>query len=285
MDILGSLPVIVVGDGFDPRDPPAYVDAVIEPAVAGFDDLLAVIDSVPLAATSLALLLRGHDARSLGEGLVAESMAYSMLQAGPEFKAWRSGRDRREWPAESEPTVLVDRRDDHLELTLNRPHVHNALNVRMRDELIEGLTVAAADPTVRSVALRGAGPCYSSGGDLDEFGSFADPASAHLIRLDRSIGRLIASLGERIVVYMHGPCAGSGIELPAFAASAVAAPGTTFTLPELSLGLLPGAGGTASISRRIGRHRTALLALSTAHIDATTALAWGLIDRLADQAG
>jgi enoyl-CoA hydratase/carnithine racemase len=75
-------------------------------------------------------------------------------------------------------------------------------------------------------------------------------------------------------------CAGSGIELPAFAGTVVAAPDTTFALPEVSLGLVPGAGGTVSLPHRIGRHRTALLALSGATIDAPTALAWGLVDRL-----
>jgi enoyl-CoA hydratase/carnithine racemase len=70
--------------------------------------------------------------------------------------------------------------------------------------------------------------------------------------------------------------------LAAFAGRVVARSDFTASLPELSLGLIPGAGGTVSIRRRIGRHRTALLALSGARLDATTALAWGLVDELSD---
>jgi enoyl-CoA hydratase/carnithine racemase len=178
----------------------------------------------------------------------------------------------------------VQRREDHLELVLNRPHVRNALNRAMRDGLLEGLALAAADPTIVEVALRGEGPSFCSGGDLDEFGSFTDPASAHLVRLAASIGRSIDALGPRIVAHVHGPCAGSGVELPAFAGRVVARPDFSAALPEVGLGLIPGAGGTASITRRVGRHRMALLALSGARINAVTALAWGLVDAVTDGA-
>jgi enoyl-CoA hydratase/carnithine racemase len=68
--------------------------------------------------------------------------------------------------------------------------------------------------------------------------------------------------------------------LPAFAARVVAAPGTTFALPELGLGLIPGAGGTVSMTNRIGRERMLQLGLSRQPIDAETALAWGLVDEI-----
>lgn len=74
---------------------------------------------------------------------------------------------------------------------------------------------------------------------------------------------------------------GAGIELAAFADRIVADPATRISLPELTLGLLPGAGGTVSLPRRIGRQRTAYLALTGSVIDASTALAWGLVDEIA----
>jgi enoyl-CoA hydratase/carnithine racemase len=149
----------------------------------------------------------------------------------------------------------------------------------MRDALVEGLQVAAADPAV-SVVLRGRGPDFCSGGDLDEFGTLPDPATAHLIRSTRNAGRLLAALSTRVRVELHGACVGAGMELPAFAARVAARPDAYFVLPEVSLGLVPGAGGTASIPRRIGRQRTAWLALTGARIDAHTALSWGLVDEL-----
>jgi enoyl-CoA hydratase/carnithine racemase len=79
-------------------------------------------------------------------------------------------------------------------------------------------------------------------------------------------------------VVVHGPCFGAGVELPAFAGHVIARPGTTFTLPEMAMGLLPGAGGTVSLPRRIGPARAAWLALSGATLDLATALEWGLVD-------
>ena len=88
-------------------------------------------------------------------------------------------------------------------------------------------------------------------------------------------------LADRVTVELHGACFGSGIELPAFAGRVVAAPDTAIALPEIALGLIPGAGGTVSLPRRIGRRRTLLLALTGRTIDARTALEWGLVDELA----
>jgi enoyl-CoA hydratase/carnithine racemase len=74
---------------------------------------------------------------------------------------------------------------------------------------------------------------------------------------------------------------GAGIELPAFARRVVAAPDTLIRLPEIAMGLIPGAGGTASIPPRIGRHRTAYLALTGTTLTAEQALGWGLVDAIA----
>ena len=104
------------------------------------------------------------------------------------------------------------------------------------------------------------------------------------MRTTRNAGIHLAGLADRVVAHVHGPCVGAGVELPAFAGRVVARSDTTFLLPEVAMGLVPGAGGTASIPRRVGRHRTAYLALSGRPIDATTALEWGLVDALDDDA-
>ncbi|HEX6656442.1 MAG TPA: enoyl-CoA hydratase/isomerase family protein, partial [Ilumatobacter sp.] len=91
---------------------------------------------------------------------------------------------------------------------------------------------------------------------------------------------VLAGLADRVVVHLHGACFGSGIELPAFVTRVIAAPDVRVALPELALGLIPGAGGTVSLPRRIGRHRTAQLALTGETIDAATALDWGLVDQI-----
>ncbi len=76
----------------------------------------------------------------------------------------------------------------------------------------------------------------------------------------------------------HGACIGAGVEVAAAAAHLTARPGAFFRLPEVSMGLIPGAGGTASVPRRIGRQRACYMAISGVDIDLDTALAWGLVD-------
>ena len=116
---------------------------------------------------------------------------------------------------------------------------------------------------------------------LGEFGDLPDPATAHGVRSTRNPGRLLARIAERTEAQVHGACIGAGVELPAFARRVVARPGTFFQLPELSMGLVPGAGGTASLPRRIGRQRTAWMALSGERVSLETARQWGLVDDLA----
>ncbi len=281
---LQALPVVVVG--LAPAAPPTGPAAALTDVVAAPDDpalarIEATMTTNPRAATALALLLRGGAGRSVAAGLAAESAVYSMLQAGPEFEAWRAGRPPRDARRDIGATVRVARDGDCLHVTLTRPDVRNALDTRMRDELYEAFTIAASDPSVR-VLLDGDGPSFCAGGDLDEFGSRSDPASAHVIRLRRSVGRLIAGVADRVEAVVHGACMGSGVELPAFAGRVVARPDARFGLPEVGLGLIPGAGGTVSVTARVGRHRTAYLALTGNSIDAHTARAWGLVDAIAD---
>jgi enoyl-CoA hydratase/carnithine racemase len=277
-----SLPCVTVGrhEGSPPSVGAAF-DVLLGPDEAGLlGPLVDAVEAHPLAATALAVLLRGTEQRSIDDGLAAESAVYSLLQAGPEFAAWRAGRPARPLSPERGPLVVVEGDDGTLRVTLNRPRRHNAFSSRLRDELADALVLAVADPAVEHVVLDGAGPSFCSGGDLDEFGSFPDPATAHVVRMTRSPARLMASLASRTEVRLHGACMGAGIELPAFAGRVVADPNAVIALPELSLGLIPGAGGTTSLPRRIGRQRTALLALSGMHLDARTALTWGLVDRV-----
>lgn len=243
------------------------------------DQVREQVTTHPIAAAALASLLRGATDRTIDGGLLAESAVYSSLQAGPEFAAWLGARERRRREPQGD-AVAVTRAGATVVVTLQRPDVRNALSTRMRDQLVDAFALVAADPSIERVELRGAGPSFCSGGDLDEFGTMPDPASAHLLRLQRSAGRAIAVVAERVTAYLHGDCVGSGIELPAFAGTVVARRDARMSLPEVSLGLIPGAGGTVSLPRRIGRHRTAALALSGAAIDADTALAWGLVDAL-----
>jgi hypothetical protein len=280
MDSLATLAAVVVAvlPATDRR--PEWADLVVGPESRDLETVLLTIRESPMAAVTLAVLLRAGSGRSVAEGIVTESVAYGLLQGGPEFARWRAGRPVRVRPEEYSAAVVVSRNGGHLSITLDRPHVLNAFNAGMRDELIAALRVADVDPTVTTVSLRGSGGSFCSGGDLDEFGSRPDPASAHLVRLQRNAAREMAAVADKTTAYVHGPTVGSGIELAAFAHRVVADPTTVVSLPEVRLGLIPGAGGTVSLPRRIGRHATLLLALGRPTIDAGTALEWGLVDEI-----
>jgi enoyl-CoA hydratase/carnithine racemase len=253
-------------------------DLVLHPSDPAIETVAATVHRNPEAARTLAQVLRVHEARSVAEGLEAESRAYSDLQAGPELQRWLASYERKVPVPEGDP-VRLERSAGHLRIALQRPHKRNALNAAMQQALCDAFPVAA-DPGIDRVDLVGDGPSFCSGGDLDEFGTFESPEAAHHLRLERSVGRAIDLVRDKVVAHVHGACAGSGIELPAFARTVVADEAATVALPEVRLGLIPGAGGTVSLPRRIGRHRTALLGLGGQPIDAATALAWGLVDRV-----
>ena len=284
-------PIVVIEGSFDedpatlagvPRVVVARAGEAADVIATDDEELAAIVAAVrahPVAAVALAVLLRGSGSRSIVEGLVAESTTYGLLQGGADHRAWLAAKTARRSRGDEGPRVRVERDDDVLRITLSRPEARNAYDAQMRDELVDALAIAVADPEVR-VELRGEGPSFCSGGDLDEFGTATDPAVAHRIRLRRSAGRAIAAVADRVTAYVHGACVGAGVELPAFAGRVVAASDATFWLPELGMGLVPGAGGTVSLSRRIGRQRTALLALTGRRVDAGVALEWGLVDEV-----
>jgi enoyl-CoA hydratase len=247
--------------------------------------LLASIRKNPIAAAVLVQTLRVTETLPVPEALQVESLAYATLQGGAEFKRWLAD-NKAESPAvptDDGPAVLMERKDDELLLELNRASNRNAINVEMRDALVEALQLVIADGSIRKVRVSGLGKCFSVGGDLTEFGTLPDPASAHAIRSLTMPGRFVAECADRVEFHVHGACIGSGVELPALARRVTASKDTYFHLPELQFGLIPGGGGCVGIPRRIGRQRTAGWVLSGKRINAQKALEWGLVDELLEQ--
>ena len=293
--MLGAAPTVTVLVADPSGPPPALVDAFDvcltehpEPPApwgpaSSLGGLTRAVEAQPLASLALVALLRSRAAAGLhGDvwgGLAAESATYAALLRGGAFATWLASRGPAT-PALASPAVALARAGNELEITLDRPDVHNAFNTAMRDELVEAFQLAAADATISEVRLRGNGPSFCSGGDLSEFGSVGDPAVAHAVRLTRHPGYWAHLCRDRLKVQVHGACVGAGIEVPAFAGHISATADSFFALPEVGMGLIPGAGGTVSITRRIGRQRCAWLALTGARLDAASALRWGLVDEV-----
>jgi enoyl-CoA hydratase/carnithine racemase len=294
--------LVAVGSADDIASPPAQSwleratltlteDAVadrrvvtVESTAAALGDLSTRFKTWPQAATICADVLRSARAGDgVLAGVITESLAYSTLQSGGEFVAWLERRGPATAPVLPDP-VMADRDGDTLHIRFNRPSRHNAFSNDARAALLEALDVARHDPSITAVILSGNGPSFCSGGDLAEFGSFADPASAHIARVRHSpalvLDELTGRLGARCQARVHGQVLGSGLEMAAFCGWVQAHPDSMLGLPELTLGLIPGAGGTVSVTRRIGRWRTAYLVLSGRMIDAATALGWGLVNMI-----
>ena len=274
-------PVIgIVGANANTNDLPALLDVAV-PSQQEAERVAAAVAKSPVAAMTLVGLTRVGERLAIPDRLVAESLAYSALQHGAEFQGWLAERrPKPPAPKLEDPPILIDRNANVLHLLLNRPQKRNAYSAAMRDALCEALSLATQDPTIERIVLAGKGPNFSAGGDLDEFGQATDAGIAHAARITRSAARLMHHLRDRVEVHLHGACVGAGIELPAFAAHLRAAPDAFFILPEVRFGLIPGAGGTASILSRVGRLNLNYMALTGDRIPAQTALAWGLVDAI-----
>lgn len=233
-----------------------------------------------MAATVLIDLLHSMEGLTPAQALVAESLAYGLLQGSAEHAAWLASRV----PESALPPGLVHvgREGNRLDICIDRPAARNAVDRQMRDDLRAAFDVAALDPDIERVTLRANGKAFCTGADLSEFGTTRDPATAHAIRMKTLPAHAIERCAEKLEVHVQGACIGAGLEMAAFARRVTATSKAWFQLPELAMGLIPGAGGCISISRRIGWQRTALMVLSGKRIGAEIALDWGLIDAIVD---
>lgn len=263
----------------------ATIDDTSLVTVADLNEAVSLIDAAMAnrarSAMVLAAVLRQTPQLDISDAIAAEAAAYSTLLAGPEFAEWLSARSVKKLEPAAEPDrVLTSITGNTLNIRMNRKLRLNAIDGPMRAALVEAFAIALADPTLQ-VKVTGEGSCFSNGGDLREFGSTPDTSTAWTVRMTQHPGWCIAELADRTTVHMHGKCIGAGVEMPSFASHVIADPETTFSLPELSMGLIPGAGGCVSIANRIGRWRTLWIVLTGTTLTAHDALAWGLIDDIA----
>ncbi len=228
----------------------------------------------------LGTLLRRIEGMSAHDALEQESLAYARLQVSDPHNKWLKA--RASVATKLAGQVLLERCGDQLDITLDRPDALNALDVSLRDGLREAFELAALDPDIAVVNLRGAGKAFCIGGDLGEFGTTRNPEEAHMIRMATLPAFAIAACADRLSVHIQGACIGAGLEMAAFAKSISATSNAWFQLPELAMGLIPGAGGCVSIPKRIGVDRFLSLFSSGKRISANTALDWGLIDTVMD---
>ena len=182
-------------------------------------------------------------------------------------------------------TIVVSRDDnDILLVTLNRPEVSNALNTRMGLDLVELFEALAVDlEEARVVIITGHGEkAFCAGGDLKQRNGMSDEAwrSQHLI-FERMV-RALMGCPVPLVAAVNGAAYGGGCEIAAASDFVYAASNARFALTEVTLGIMPGAGGTQNLARAIGERRAKELILSGLPFTALEAEAWGLVNRVVE---
>lgn len=185
-----------------------------------------------------------------------------------------AGGERQETPARA---VRLSRRGALAVITIDNPPV-NALSHPVRAGLMAALAAAEAEPSVLSVLIRAAGRTFAAGGDIREF------ETGRRSPLLSDVCARVAESRKPVAVHLHGAALGGGLELALAAGLRTAAPGTRLGLPEVGLGLCPGAGGTQRLPRLVGAAAALDLMLGGETVTAERALSMGLIDAVATEA-
>jgi enoyl-CoA hydratase/carnithine racemase len=178
-------------------------------------------------------------------------------------------------------TVLLER-DGHLaHLVLNRPEVLNAIDNSLAQQMIAACDALAADDSVWAVIFRGAGErAFSAGADLKARRSFTPEDWADQRSLFREMFVKLRNVPQPVIAAVHGYALGGGTEFALLADFAVASDDAVFGLTEVSLGIIPGGGGTQNLPRLIGRNRAKELIFSARRISAEDALQLGIVNHV-----
>ncbi|CAO3363551.1 enoyl-CoA hydratase/isomerase family protein [Azospirillum palustre] len=178
--------------------------------------------------------------------------------------------------------VLVERRNGVGIVTLNRPDALNAINMAVRRGLTRACRDLEADPAIRTVLIRAAGERgFCVGADIKEFRQVDSAVSARRVDLGIAYIDAVASLTKPAIAAIHGFCLGGGFEIALACDIRIASADAVFGLPEVNLGLIPGAGGTQRLPRLIGTGRALDLMLTGERFGAEEALRLGVVSRLA----
>ncbi len=178
--------------------------------------------------------------------------------------------------------LLVEQRGTALVLTLDRADRHNALNRQLIEELGAAAREASQDRAIRAVILTGAGDkSFCAGADLKERQGLSKDQVREVVRLYRSEFGAIDHCTKPVIAALNGVALGGGLELALMADLRVASAKAQLGLPETSLGIIPGAGGTQKLPRVIGEARAKEMILLGRRLSAEEAFEWGLVNRIA----
>ena len=163
-------------------------------------------------------------------------------------------------------------------LQLNHPETRNSLSEEMRKGIVAGLERFDADPEVRCIVIAGSDTIFASGADIRALAARAlgEPSDASGVEF----WRRIAAVQTPLIAAVSGFALGGGCELALACDMIVADETVRFGQPEITLGIIPGGGGTQRLTRAIGKQRAMEYVLTGRHFDAGMALRWGLVNKV-----
>ena len=178
-------------------------------------------------------------------------------------------------------TVSITREGGVLTIRFERPEKKNALSRGMYDRVIEGLAEARGDASIRAVVLTGNGNYFTSGNDIADFQS---RAGGNERRDGSPFLAALSTFDKPLIGAVNGPAIGVGTTMLAHCDLIIAARSARFVMPFTSLGLVPEAASSLLFPRLLGHQRASAMLLLGEPIDAETALAWGFVNQVVDDA-
>lgn len=178
-------------------------------------------------------------------------------------------------------TMLFQKNGPVALITLNRPQKLNALNSQFVGELQRILQTVEEEPSVKVVIITGAGKAFSAGADISEVQHILNPKEA--LDFNRKINRLfnyMEDLPNPVIAAVNGPALGGGCELAMACDFRIASENAVFGLPEVNIGVMPGAGGTQRLPRLVGQTRAKEMLFLGEPVAASEALRIGLVNKV-----
>lgn len=181
--------------------------------------------------------------------------------------------------------ILVEKSNAVATITINRPTKLNALNKATIQELHEAFKVCDEDSEVRAIIITGSGEkAFVAGADISEFASFDVSQGAELARKGQEIlFDFVQNLGTPVIAAVNGFALGGGLELAMASHIRLASDNAKMGLPEVTLGVIPGYGGTQRLPQLVGKGRANEMIMTAQMIDAQTALNYGLVNHVVAQ--
>ncbi len=181
--------------------------------------------------------------------------------------------------------ILIERREAFAIVTINRPKKLNALNKETISELHQAFVGLDEDKTVRAIIVTGSGEkAFIAGADISEFANFSVEEGMELARKGHeSLFDTVEHLGTPVIAAVNGFALGGGLELAMAAHFRVASANAKMGLPEVTLGLIPGYGGTQRLPQLVGKGRAMEMIMTGAMITAEDAKSYGLVNHVVEQ--